>query len=161
MRPRLILVTFAAALLLSGCAGDGGGGEEALTQEQAEALLADFYDLAQAKDRAKFCGHDRVYSVNMCENHWEWAGGPESVPAERPRILETKEDKDLLALRICGTDGLSRPYQGDFVIERMEDRIVSPLPVFWEGVNYSGTYEEGEEPTAGAREKPTGRVGCP
>ena len=157
---RLLIVTVAVAVTLAGCGG-GSDGDDALSQERAEALLGDFYELAQAKDGSKFCGDGRVYSVDMCQNHWEWAGGPESVPSERPRVLGTKEDADLLALRVCGTDGLGRPYQGDFVVERMEDRIVLPLPVFWEGVNYSGTYKEGEEPTAGAREKPTGRVGCP
>jgi hypothetical protein len=162
VRKTLSLTAMAVAVTFAGCGGDGDGREDAsLTQDRAEALLGDFYELAQAKDDAKFCGDDRVYSADMCQNHWQWAGGPESVPSERPKVLGTQEDEDLLALRVCGTDGLGRPYQGDFVVERMENRIVLPLPVFWEGVNYSGTYEEGEEPTAGARENPTGRVGCP
>jgi hypothetical protein len=158
MRRLLILAAIAVTVTLAGC---DGGGEDALTQDQAEALLGDFYNLAQAKDDATFCADKRVYSVDMCQNHWQWAGGQQSVPAERPKVLGTREEDGLLALRVCGTDGLGRPYQGDFVVERLEDRIVLPLPVFWEGVNYSGTYQEGEEPTAGAREKPTGLVGCP
>jgi len=74
-------------------------------------------------------------------------------------VLGAREETDLLALRVCGT---GRPYQGDLVVERLDDRLAVPLPVFWEGVDYSGTYEDGSKvPIAGARPTPKERVGCP
>ena len=76
-------------------------------------------------------------------------------------MLSTKKDDDLIALRVCGIDGLGRPYQGDFVVERLDDRLTVPLPVFWEGIDYSGTYDENNPPLAGARSTPKQRVGCP
>lgn len=156
---RLVAVLGAAALSLPLAAC--GNGESRPSEAQAEALLADFFDLAQSRDATRFCGHDQVFSAEMCQNHWEWAGGPEAVPSEPPRVLGNRKDDDLLALRVCGTDGLGRPYQGDFVVEHLDDDLAVPLPVFWEGVDYSGTYEEGEEPTAEARETPKERIGCP
>ena len=159
MRRSFLVTAVAALLALAGCGG--GGGRDKPSQNQAQALLADLFDLAQTKDATAFCGDERVYSADMCRNHWEWAGGRDSVPSERPKVLGAKEDADLLALRVCGIDGLGRPYQGDFVIERMDDRLTVPLPVFWEGVNYSGTFDEDEVPLAGAGTGPKGRVGCP
>lgn len=155
-RPVLVLMIVAVS---AACGRGGSSGQP--SRSQAQALLADFFDLAQKRNGGTFCGDDRVFSADMCENHWEWAGGPESVPDEPPKVLGDRDEDDLVALRVCGTDGLGRPYQGDFVVERIDDRLAVPLPVFWEGVDYSGTFEEGEEPTAGARPSPKQRVGCP
>ena len=160
MRRVLVIGVMVTAVVLGGCGG--GGGVDKPSPTQAKALLSDFFDLAQAKDADAFCGDERVYSADMCQNHWGWTGGPESVPKEPPKVLGAREETDLLALRVCGTDGLGRPYQGDFVVERLDDRLAVPLPVFWEGVDYSGTYEDGSKvPIAGARPTPKGRVGCP
>jgi hypothetical protein len=156
---RSIFFAALAAVTLAGCGrGDGGGSP---SREQAQALLSDFFNLAQTRDGTAFCNDKRVFSADMCQNHWESAGGPDSVPTEEPEVLGTKEDNDLLALRVCGTDGMGRPYQGDFVVERLDDRITVPLPVFWEGIDYSGTYDEENPPLAGARSTPKQRVGCP
>lgn len=157
---RRLLLFLGVATLLLAAASCGSGGSRPSNAE-AEALLDDFFKLAQSRDVTRFCGHDRVFSADMCQNHWEWAGGPEAVPSEPPRVLGNRKDDDLLALRVCGTDGLGRPYQGDFVVEHLDESLSVPLPVFWEGVDYSGTYEEGEEPTAEARETAKPRVGCP
>ena len=162
-RSRLLLTALAVAVGLAGC---GGGGDDGPSSAQAEELLGHFYELSQqTRDADVFCGDDRVYSTEMCQTHWGWAGGPDSVPTERPRVLSSKveEAEDLVALRVCGVDGLGRPYQGDFVIEQTGDRLAVPLPIYWEGIDYSGTYEDGEPPpVAGARGSgPKERVGCP
>lgn len=96
----------------------------------------------------------------MCQRHWEVAGGPEAVPSEVPKVVEARPDDDLIALRVCGTDGLGRPYQADFVVEDRGDSLKLPLPVFWGGRTFSGTHEEGKEPAAEAAEKPAEPTGC-
>lgn len=153
----------AVSVALAGCGGGGGArsSEQTPSRAEASALLTDFYKLAQARDGSSFCADERVFSADMCQNHWSSAGGPESVPPEAPRILGERPEPDLLTLRVCGTDGLGRPYQGDFVVERIDERLTVPLPVFWEGIDYSGTYPEDKPPVAGARGKPKERVGCP
>lgn len=162
-RPALLCTALAVAAALAACAGGGGDGP---SPEQAEQLLGHFYELSQqTRDANVFCRDEAVYSTEMCQTHWRWAGGPDSIPTERPRVLASKVEKsqDLVALRVCGVDGLGRPYQGDFVIEQAGERITVPLPIYWEGIDYSGTYEDGKPPPlAGARGSgPKERIGCP
>lgn len=126
--------------------GDGDSSPAKVTRAQANGLLDDFFKLAQARDGQAFCADERVYSNEMCEFDWEKAGGPDAVPPSAPRVLRTRSEEDLLALRVCGTDGVGRPYQADFVVERRASSLTVPLPVFWAGRTYSRTYKEGEAP---------------
>lgn len=62
---------------------------------------------------------------------------------------------------MCGNDGLGNPYTADFVVENGGDSNKVPLPVFWGGRTFSGSYEEGEEPAAEGATKAAGPQGCP
>jgi hypothetical protein len=157
MRRIFLLGTLAFLVVLAGCGGADG---RKPSRAEAEALLSDFFHRAQARDGGSFCADKRVFSADSCQTHWQWAGGTESVPKDAPKVLGGRTEDDLLVLRVCGTDGLGRPYRGDFVVERQEDRVSVPLPVFWEGIGYSGTYEEGKKRVE-AKPTPTERVGCP
>jgi hypothetical protein len=162
LRQSLVIVALCVSFTFAGCGGDDGPGDEATpTRAEAADFLTDFYELAQTKDSSRFCGDDRVFSAEMCHRHWVSTGGPESVPTQPPRVLDERPEAELLTLRVCGTDGLGRPYQGDFVVERFDGQLTIPLPVFWEGIDYSGTYPEDDPPVAGARGEPKERVGCP
>jgi hypothetical protein len=162
IRESIVIAAVTVSLALIGCGGDDDSGDEATpTRAEATDLLTDFYKLAQTKDGSRFCGDARVFSAEMCQRHWASTGGPQSVPTQAPQVLGERPETEVLTLRVCGTDGLGRPYQGDFVVERFDDRLTVPLPVFWEGIDYSGTYPEDEPPVAGASGKPKERLGCP
>jgi hypothetical protein len=124
-------------------------------------MLTAFFDLAQRHDGKAFCSDDRVYSSSMCERHWDVAGGPDAVPSVAPKVLDARTENDLIALRVCGNDGLGRPYTADFVVESGGDSQKVPLPVFWGGRTFSGSYEEGEEPAAEAARGSGELAGCP
>jgi hypothetical protein len=157
-KARLVIVL--GTLLLCAACGGGEATSSGPTQEQAGALLDDFFALAQDHDGQAFCADDRVFSAPMCQRHWDVAGGPEAVPSAPPKVLEARPDDDLIALRVCGTDGLGRAYLADFVVEEQGDSLKVPLPVFWGGRTFSGTYEESKEPPAEAAASPAPPAGC-
>ena len=155
-------IAFALAALAFGAAACGGGGDPTgTTRPEATALLDDFFRLAQSRDGKAFCADKRVYSQPMCERHWEVAGGAEAVPSQAPKVLDARTEEDLIALRVCGDDGLGKPYTADFVVENGGESSKVPLPVFWGGRTFSGSYKEGEEPAAEGSRQAQQPAGCP
>lgn len=154
----LALGALAAAL---GMANRGGPGYARPRSGGATALLGEFFDLAQQRDPATFCGRPAVLSVDMCKLDWSRSGDNAGVPKQPARVLSTRREKDLVALRVCGIDGRGQPYLSDFVVEQTDARTVVPFPVFWAGKTYSGTVHDDQPEVVQARPPGSPPPGCP
>lgn len=114
------------------------------TDAQVRALLATKYAQAQRHDARVYCADSS--SPQMCGNHWDRAGGDDAVPPEPPRIGQSRVDGGFRALRVCGTDGLGKPYRSDFLVSLYGGTPQPVLAVFWSDRTWSGLYAEGRQP---------------
>jgi len=127
----------------------------------ATSLLGEFFDLAQQHDSATFCARSTVLSADMCRLDWVRSGDAAGVPTQPARVLATRREKDLVALRVCGVDGRGQPYVSDFVVEQTGTRTIVPFPVFWAGKTYSGTVPDGQPEVVQPRPPGSPQPACP
>jgi hypothetical protein len=107
------------------------------TRANAVNYLAALHDRAKHSDAAAFCADSEA--VEMCENEWKDAGGSRAVPPGMPTILSSRVDGPFRVLTVCGTDGLSRPYQSDLPVRTLHGRPSTALTVFWVSKMFKGS----------------------
>ena len=92
----------------------------------------------------------------MCQNHWEDAGGWESLPSEAPGIVDTylvpakglEDGNSIVGGRVLvleGVDGQNQPYRTEFFVFFDSDsgEYVPLYPIYWSGIGIAQTDDQG------------------
>ena len=139
---RLVLFMMLLMGVLMGCglSPDAAPPPDTITVEDAQALLHEAVDYAQAGDVEALCGMGG--SVSICERALEDAGGLDAVPQSAPTVVDShifpavENSTGGRVLVLEGQDGLGRPYRTDFLVFYIGDgeELAVFMPVYWSGI---------------------------
>jgi hypothetical protein len=128
------------ALLVVACSiGVGLTPGPAPTEDAAAAYLADVVRVVLTGDLDRLCDLGGGTCLRELDD------GGDSVPHTAPRLLGSvvvpataRSDGTWNVggrlLRLCGIDGLGRPYYSEMLVFEDEGRLISREPVFWTGI---------------------------
>ena len=149
---RVALAAFVVATATA-CAPPASTGDIP-TYDEATSFLTSVVSLAQARDFDRLCG----LGGGNCRKTLREAG-LDAVPATPPgiagsRVVQPTRNSDGtistggLVLRLCGLDGLGRPYSTEMLVFRYEGELLAIEPVYWSGIRIATDQTTPSEPAS-------------
>ncbi len=133
------VVGLIAAVTLISCAATSHRDPMTISLDEALAVLRRAESFAQTDDFEVLCSMNG--NVSMCQHHLRTAGGPDSVPIEPPRIVDSyiiPNEGSSLGGRVIvlkGIDRQGKPYTTEFLVfDQGDNHLVPLIPVYWSGI---------------------------